>query len=175
MWIPLASQSFRGQKKNRKEKKRKGKKITPTQTLLAPAKAGPINQQWAQAEARCRQTCVQQDISIGEFHRSLLWLQPRQPPVALETASFLSETTAYWALCWLNKRVCLTAVDSCADRASPLLRGEDLRRSHPSRPSEGPRRNNTITHVQERGVNRLLLCFVMFFCCCCCCRFFGGL
>lgn len=93
--------------------------------------AMPINQWWARAEARCRQTCVQQDISIGEFHRSLLWLQPQQPPVALETASFLSETTAYWALCWLNKRVCLTAVDSCADRAASAPWG-DLRRSHPS-------------------------------------------
>lgn len=71
----------------------------------------PINQRRVGNKGRCRRTCVQQDISIGEFHRSLLWLQPLQPPVALETASFFSETTAYWALCWLNKRVCLTAVD----------------------------------------------------------------
>lgn len=58
-----------------------------------------INQRQAANKARCRRTCVQQDKSIGEFHRSLLWLQPSQPPVALETASFFSETTAYWALC----------------------------------------------------------------------------
>lgn len=40
-------------------------------------------------------------VCTGGFHRSLLWLQPSQPPVALETT----------VLCELNKRVCLAAAD----------------------------------------------------------------